>query len=616
MHPRHGRKIRRAAAFTATALVAAALMIAPAAATHSGPGECPQILESSQVTEGMSGTGYTVSSGNTPESFTAEVLGVLPDGIAPGRDMILIEASSPAIDKAGGVWFGMSGSPVYVGGKLIGAVAFGLGFGPSKIAGLTAAQDLVALADRPAASPPEIPRKVRLSERTVRTIARATGRSASDTPESMRLLKSPLSVSGIGSRGLGLVTEAVNREKLGLVPYSGTSATAAPDPSATAPEQGGNFAAAFSYGDITSAGIGTTSYVCNDKVVAFGHSMFFFPAGKVALGANSADAIAIIDDSLFGPFKVANIGATYGVLDQDRFAGVRALLGTTFPTIPISSDIETEDGLSQRNGQTDVVDPDFTPFAAFIHMLANMDVVRDEIGAGASQVGWTIDGTREDGSPWSLSRSNLYSSDFDIAYESLFELERQISQLLFNEFEEVKVTGIDVESTVGTEPRELQISQVLVSKDGEEYRERSSIKAFPGQTLSIRVVLTPNDGGPDINDDFEVLVPAGTRRDHFLRISGGPTRGGSFGDFDQVCFEGSLCRHKSVKKVSSFDDLLAKLEGTPHNNDLVSVLKGIRGKTKSQQIQTLDRVVRGRFSLYIRVRGSEDGAVEFGSTKS
>ena len=61
----------------------------------------------------MLGTGWTVSEGRDPEPFDAEVLGVLPDAIAPGRDMIVVDTSSPAITDAGGIWFGMSGSPVY-----------------------------------------------------------------------------------------------------------------------------------------------------------------------------------------------------------------------------------------------------------------------------------------------------------------------------------------------------------------------------------------------------------------------------------------------------------------------------------------------------------------------
>ena len=82
--------------------------------------------------------GLTVSRGTEPEEFTGTVLGVLTDGISPGVDMIIADLDSPAIDAAGGIWQGMSGSPVYAeDGRLLGAVSYGLSYGPSPIAGIT-----------------------------------------------------------------------------------------------------------------------------------------------------------------------------------------------------------------------------------------------------------------------------------------------------------------------------------------------------------------------------------------------------------------------------------------------------------------------------------------------
>jgi hypothetical protein len=90
--------------------------LAAAPATNAAPSsaappgnECPTVMPVADVTAGMLGTGYTVSKGTTPEPFDAEILGVYPDAILPGRDLILAEVHSPAIDKVGGVWFGMSG---------------------------------------------------------------------------------------------------------------------------------------------------------------------------------------------------------------------------------------------------------------------------------------------------------------------------------------------------------------------------------------------------------------------------------------------------------------------------------------------------------------------------
>jgi hypothetical protein len=141
----HGGRRSRASTKLYGALVAGVTitaMLSPAEAQvpPEGPIDCPDVMPVSEITDGMLGTGWTVSEGRDPEPFDAEVLGVLPDAIAPGRDMIVVDTSSPAITEAGGIWFGMSGSPVYHDGRLMGALAFGLSFGPSSIAGLTPAE--------------------------------------------------------------------------------------------------------------------------------------------------------------------------------------------------------------------------------------------------------------------------------------------------------------------------------------------------------------------------------------------------------------------------------------------------------------------------------------------
>ena len=146
------------------------LVLALMAAAASGAGEAraascldttPGIMPVSEVAAlssgpgGLAAHGLTVSRGTTVEQFDVTVLGVLDDGIAPGVDMILVETESPAITAAGGIWAGMSGSPVYADAapnKLIGAVAYGLSGGPSKIGGLAAAEDMNRLLDLPAAA--------------------------------------------------------------------------------------------------------------------------------------------------------------------------------------------------------------------------------------------------------------------------------------------------------------------------------------------------------------------------------------------------------------------------------------------------------------------------------
>ena len=109
----------------------------------------PPVVDVSSLTPGTTGTAWTVVEGTTPVSFDVEVLGVLPDGIAPGIDFILIQVSGPVIDETGGIAAGMSGSPVYVGGDLAGAISYGFFGADPTIGGMTPAASMVHILDFP-----------------------------------------------------------------------------------------------------------------------------------------------------------------------------------------------------------------------------------------------------------------------------------------------------------------------------------------------------------------------------------------------------------------------------------------------------------------------------------
>ncbi|MFL5508570.1 MAG: SpoIVB peptidase S55 domain-containing protein [Gemmatimonadaceae bacterium] len=150
----------------------------------------------------MTGSGLTVAEGTTPSSFTAEVVGVLPGGIAPGVDMILAELDSPAIDTAGGVWEGMSGSPVYSSDdRLIGAVAYGLADGGSHLAGLVPGAALLGLGGLPGASLTGLAAgmagRVQLPAGLRGVAVRRAAATSAQVSSGMRRLRVPLAVSGL-----------------------------------------------------------------------------------------------------------------------------------------------------------------------------------------------------------------------------------------------------------------------------------------------------------------------------------------------------------------------------------------------------------------------------------
>ena len=148
-----GRSIRAVGLALSVAGLLAAGPAGASATSHTGhraasaaaaPGACPTVMAESDVAAGQVGTGWTVEEGQTREAFKVKILGVLPDGIAPGLDLIVIKVSDKTgndmIARAGGIWAGMSGSPVYIGGKLVGAVSYGLTGSPSPVGGMTPAE--------------------------------------------------------------------------------------------------------------------------------------------------------------------------------------------------------------------------------------------------------------------------------------------------------------------------------------------------------------------------------------------------------------------------------------------------------------------------------------------
>ncbi len=561
------------------------------------PSDCPAIKPVSELQRGMTGEGRTVSSGRTLETFQVEILGVLPNGIGPGRDMIVVEAHSPAIDEVGGIWFGMSGSPVYVDGKLIGAIAFGLSGGPSPIGGVTPAQNMLDLLSYPAEPQGASARRVRLPDEMRREIARREGTSTSEVGDLKRLLL-PLSISGLSPHAFDHVAELIANEKAPLLPYAGGSRQATPPGTPADLVPGSSFASVLSYGDVTTAGVGTTTIVCGGRALAFGHPFSFAPQGSTVLGANLADALAIVDDE-FGPYKLANIAEGVGIVDQDRFAGIRATLGPNPPTIPIISNISAPDIARSRTGQTDVVDSEFVPGLAFAHVLGNIDMTFDEIGEGSSSLQWTVSGTREDGSPWQLNRSNLYASEFDISVDSVFELQNQLFSLFFNEFDDIGFTGINVSASVTDEIKLYTISKVEAAADGADLEEVRKIRARPGQRIKLRITLDSKTSETDKVVDMNLRLPNDAEGDAFIDIVGGREE-----QFSGDCFfEGQDCFDPNSGKIESFDELLASLADKPKNNDLIARIftRGIRPKEK--ETISLDQVVGGFATVRIRVIG-------------
>jgi hypothetical protein len=588
---------------TVATLLALGALAAPASsrAAAARPGPCPAAVPVSDVTAGLTGTGYTVSSGTTPDPFTVRVIGVLKDGIAPGLDLIIVKTDSPAIRAAGGIWAGMSGSPVYTSdGRLLGAVAYGLSGAPSSIGGLTPAEEMLKVLRFPSTANLQLPARVRLSKSLQQRIAGTGAASPAQAAGGMSQLRLPLAISGLVGEHFDRVAQAISRSKrLAALPFRAGAAPSAPaNPADITP--GGNFAAALSYGDVTVAGIGTTTAVCSGVALAFGHPFTF--GGKVALSVHTADALYVQPDNLFGPFKVANLGGVAGTLDQDRLAAVRARLGAGPVPIPVTSTVSAPGTGLTRTGTTLVNRDVDLPSLAAMHLLANLDRTFQKIGEGTSLVTWTVTGKTSAGTSFTLTRTNRFASQFDVSFFSIFEMLNFLSVIQGQPFVEVHFSKVTIKASESELFRQYQIDKVFRKTGTNTYVQvngRTPIRVRAGGSVQLRVRLTPFENrGPLQNIDFTYRIPrnrAGSSGT--FEVAGG---GSAFSGNPFCLFDPSACGASGVGGAKNFSQILQALVSQPRNDQLTATMiigpapgNPRSGPAVTKHVRTVTQIVTG-----------------------
>jgi hypothetical protein len=581
------------------------LATAPVAAEEVvvGPIDCPEVRPVGSLSPGDEGQGYTVSRGTEPEPFDVEVVDVLADALAPGIPLILVEVDSPEIDRVGGIWAGMSGSPVYVDGQLIGAVAYGFSFGPSKLGGVTPASAMLAVPGRPTLPPPPGPARVRLPDdvRDLAVTGHGVSRSASG---SMQPLRVPVRLSGPTGTKFDQVARAFEREHPGTVVLRGAGSAAAAAP--TDIVAGGNIGVSLAYGDYTAVGVGTATTVCGDVVTAFGHPMLY--AGATRLGMHGASAVRVVDDPTLGGYKLANVTGPVGTIEQDRLAAVAGRLGVLPPTTAIRTTITDRQTGSTTEGRTDAVLADDLFGAVLSHGWVNFDqrVFDDLYVAGTSQVRWTIRGIRSSGASFAVTRENRHASLDDLSTESLVEVAAAASDLHANPFEEVRITEVDYEATAGSPYTALGIvpGGVTVSIDGGPFRSSEwELELLPGSEVRVRVPLRRHRGATQ-TVTATLDVPDDAAGYGAITVTGGAVWDDPFECF----FDPSAC----APEADSFADLLDQLAQRERNDDLVVSLSLYpdepeedldRAPEVVREARRLDDVVTGYAEVPVFVEG-------------
>lgn len=582
-----------AAVATASAALAGVGLASPAALAdpEAAPQECPAAFPVADLVRDAAVTGRTVTTGTQPEGFGGSVLGVLEDGIAAGVDMVLVDLESPTIDRVG-IWSGMSGSPVYAAdGRLIGAVAYSLGTGPSTVAGVTPAAEMYRLLSSSQAATVAPRSDARLSATLQRSVARAGAPAGSTT---MSRLRVPVGMSGLGAARVASLGPALNSQGVHLADV----AAGAPSTQSIPVTAGGNMAASMAHGTITAAAVGTATAVCGGEVVGFGHPMSF--SGAATMSLHGATATHVQDDQTFSGFKVANLGAPIGTVDRDRLAGIRGAAGA----LPQGYDVTTTatQGADSRTARTDVTVGPLIPEIAFSNTVAAQDGVIDRLGAGQATTTWTVKGLRRSGAPFTYTRSNRYADPADISLVTAAGLADELMSIQDNPGEVVRITSVDAATTIEDDYETYRVAKVQYLRGKTWVTMPARTGAFKqGSTLRLRVTLTSREADPRVVDT-SVTVPTRTAgRPGYLVVSGGGADmyySEEFFDEEDFFFE-----EESAPSDTAFPTQLKEMAAAPKNDEVVVSLQfrasGAAGQERVVKADA-DRVVGGIKSFRVR----------------
>ncbi len=455
----------------------------------------PAWMRVAEVRSGMRGTARTVVQGTAVESFDVQILEVVP-GAGPAGDLILVRVSGPLIERTGGIAAGMSGSPVYVNGRLVGAIGFGWAFADHSLGLVTPIETMLgalppARSERGALSTPvQVGRRRFDRVVIVSTLAEArAAEAAAPNVAAMLPLATPLLISGIGGRAADLLGAELG--PFGVTPVL----SAAGGSTNIRPElvPGSAIGVQLIRGDLNAVSIGTLTYRDGDTILAFGHP--FLNRGKTRYLLTAASIHGVVPSASF-PFKIGSAGSPMGIISEDRRAGIGGRIGILPPMVGVRTRVTDEDRGRTVTMATQVLrDPQLGPLLTLVSALEAIDRVLDRVGEGTARVRITM---RARGLDAPLVRENVFYHPRDVGTAAMLELPEALRLLFANEF--VQTGPVDV--TIDIDVQQRQQTAAVIEGEVDRPRVRR------GENVTVRVTLRPFQGPPTVRL-IELTVPEG-----------------------------------------------------------------------------------------------------------
>jgi hypothetical protein len=519
-----------------------------------------------QVKPGMKGVGRTVFEGTDIVEFDVSIIGVL-ENIGPKQSMILARLQGGPLEKTG-VIAGMSGSPVFIDGKLIGAVAYGFPFSKETIAGITPIAEMIELTDSAvglprAASTRFAPRlgagglMAPLDRDALMGSLRRPLQSVTLQPGALSAGALPPQLAGVSLTPLSLPLVFSGFDPatfewargvfsgLGFTPVVGTGRGSLPKEPLPDLEPGSALGVSLIEGDMDLSVTGTITHIDQDRIYAFGHP--FYNLGPTNFPIKKAYVYSVFP-SLYQSWKISTAASEpVGTMDQDRTTAIAGRLGKAPRMIPVNVKLTTSRGQERSFSFRMVEDELFTPVLAFVGVSSILQGNERAFGTSTIRLDARValSGGRE------IQLQDLFTQE-QPAMQAATLVAAPLSYLMTNDFEKVSVEGLDVEVS------SMETIQTATLQRAWLERERP-LRA--GSTVPLKIALRTYRGETK-TETIPVTIPANAPAGNYtLLVADGAAL---------TSIEQREMRQAFVPK--DLDQLLRAINGLRHNHHIYARL--------------------------------------------
>jgi hypothetical protein len=504
---------------------------------ESGPPTTAEFFPLSEVHRGLTGTAWTVFQGSKPEPIPVQILGVLRGARGPGQDMILAQLGGSKAEYTG-VVEGMSGSPVYIGNKLLGSLSYRIGqFSKDPIAGITPIQQMLTLRDLPGG--PAQPAPHAATPVSAEAASLDLPRPASGSMGmNFQSIETPLVMSGFSPDAIRLWQQRMAGTGLDQVAAggmgSGSSLDGAISHAALSDlKPGSAISAQLVRGDVEIAATCTITYIDPKQLLACGHPVL--QAGPVSLPMTTADVVVTLASPL-NAFKIINTGATVGAFTEDRESGIRGMLGEQARMIPMHIAVDGPEG--KRHVNVQVVDlPSLTSQAVLVVLYDALLQSNESTAETSYHVTGSIDLSNYPPSPLDVwaSAGGMMPAPMDAALQT----GQRFTELYSNDARRGAIKNIDLHVQVILRRLQVQlVSARLVSGDmvraGDTVTIEATLRPWQQAERNVRIPIklpARLDAG-----NLRILVSDGATLDRTLNQ---PQAGAHAADMDAVLAQAS-----------------------------------------------------------------------------